>query len=184
MRLLRQKPKVATLKVRAKLGHQWMTYEDGTPHPGPKVVDIERFNGGAKTGKRAFIGHVFDYNLAEPGVSEGGWRPTVEPQEVPDCSEYRQAIVHGDLWPGDEATAKLVASYATNQGIYPPKFDPEYGGELKELTDWLAECDAELADVKAAQTVNVKPAPAAALPVTPAKPVVLSPPVVKTEGKE
>lgn len=157
VRPLRQKPKARTLKVRARLGHQWMVDADGVSHPGPRVPDIERHADGARHGVRAYVGYVFDRNLAEEG-SEGGFRPILESTEVPERSEYIQALVHGDLWPADEATAKAVSVYATNQGVT-VKFDPTYGGELAELSDWLKECDAALLEKKDAvidATVNRK----------------------------
>ncbi len=115
-------------------------------------------------GKRARVGQVFDAALADDD-SSGGWRPTVEPVEIPALPEYVQALAHGDLWPADEATARTLAGYERNQGLPEVKFDPLYGGELKTLTDWLK----DLEDEKTDKTGNAKPAPAtpAAAPSAP-----------------
>ena len=153
VRPLRQKPKVRTYSVRARLGHQWMTDDDGTPHPGPRVTDHEKFALGAANGIRCYVGYVFDRNMAIPGESEGGWRPVVEPEEVPQRHEYLQALAHGDLWPADEATAKAASDYARALGLPAIKFDPLYNGELAELVAWLSECEDEVAS----KVANSKP---------------------------
>lgn len=134
VRMLRQRPKLPTLKVRARLGHQ-RNPED----PGPRVTDHAKM----ASGYRAFVGCIFNRELAIPGESEGAWHPTVEPQEIPASGEYLQALAHGDLWPADEATAEAANRLAAPQGLPPVKFDPTYAGELAELTDWLRDLDAE-----------------------------------------
>lgn len=180
-RPLIQKPKgQRTLLVRARLVHQTIP-----GHPGPMVAAIHlqkevRTTKGAMTlaGVRARVGMVFDRSLAGPDTS-GGWRPTVEPHAVPAIPEYLQALAHGDLWPADEATAKALNGYEKLQGLKPVVFDPEYGGELKMLQDWLDERDEEAAPG------NKKPAPAAPTtpPAAPAAPVVTAPPAPVKEGK-
>jgi hypothetical protein len=146
-KLLRQTPKRATFKVRARLGHQRPEVA-GEDAAGPRVTDNERFANGR--GVRAYVGLVFDRDLAEEGISEGGWRPLVEVSEIPQTAEYLQHIAHGDLWPGDEETARLANGYALPQGLPAVKFDATYGGELEELKAWLASRDAKPALVKLA----------------------------------
>jgi hypothetical protein len=169
MRTIRQRPKARTFLVRARLGHQWNPDELG-----PRVTDHEKFASG--TGVRAYVGFVFDRDLAEPGVSEGGWRPTVEPQEIPATGEYLQHLAHGDLWPANEETAKAANSFARTQQLPEVKFDPTYGGELKELQDWLKDRAAE-------KTANSKePSPKASSTTAPPVPA-STPATTSTEGK-
>jgi hypothetical protein len=46
----------------------------------------------------------------DPTLNEGagGWRPTGQPETVPNTHEYRYALKVGDLEPGDEATARYM----------------------------------------------------------------------------
>jgi len=96
-------------------------------------------------GVRAFVGWVFDRELAIPRESDGGWRPRVEPVEVTaeDHAQYLLAIVHGDLWAADEETAKRANRLAVAKQLPPIAFDPTYDGELAELQDYLKDREAE-----------------------------------------
>lgn len=124
----------ATLLVRARL-HQ----PGRRRSPGPMVFAFHT----AVSGVRGFVGMVFDRD-AEHGVTprdHGFWRPTIAGERVPRCLEYMCAVIYGDLWAADQATADEVSRYAQLRGEAPVVFDPTYGGELKTLTKWLADVD-------------------------------------------
>lgn len=162
-----------TYKVRARMGHQWNPDEIG-----PRVPNHEayRFDSkGRAVGSLAYVGFVFDRDLGDvvrdgngtviSGTSEGGWRPIPEVTEVPRRHEYLQHIAQGDLWPGDDETARLANDLARSQGRAPVKYDPKYGGELDELNSWLKDREAEkkvnAAPVVAPAVVESKKAPPA-----------------------
>lgn len=71
-------------------------------------------------GARRFVGRFFDPTV---GLA-GGWPALEEPTVVPAFGlhghEYRRALMDGDLWPADQATADAV-------GV---KFDPDFGGDF------------------------------------------------------
>lgn len=141
-----------TYKVRARLGHQWNPDEIGPRVPNHEAV-LYNHKGEVVGGTMSYVGFVFDRDLGDvvrdpngkvlSGTSEGGWRPVPEVVEVPRRAEYLQAIAHGDLWPGDEETAQLADALARATNLPRVKYDTAYGGELKELNDWLADREAE-----------------------------------------
>lgn len=118
---------------------------------------------------RGFVGRVFDRELADE-TNSGGWRPILDPHEVPVRAEYLMALLDKDLWPADEETAKRA-------GV---PFDPTFGGEIEEVRVYLEERKAakELAaktktDAESAAALKAsQPAPkaVAAPPVPPAAP--------------
>ncbi|HEY2516951.1 MAG TPA: hypothetical protein VGI39_39035 [Polyangiaceae bacterium] len=116
--------------------------------------------------RRGFIGRVFDPELADE-TSSGGWRPRTEPHELPVRPEYITHLKDGDLWPADKETADLAKV----------PFDPNFGGEVDEVKEFLKSRAADKAlrageknaeQAKAAQE-------AARIPVLP-KPVTPVPP--------
>ncbi len=68
--------------------------------------------------KRGFVGRKFDADI-------GGWPKVREPVVVvagsDAATECVLAVVRGDLWPADEATADAC-------GV---KFDPKFGGDVE-----------------------------------------------------
>jgi hypothetical protein len=181
VRPLQQKAKQRTLLVRARLSHQWKENE-----PGPMVLaihkqrEVKTEGGSVLHGIRARVGQIFDADLAEKGVSEGGWRPTLEPEEIPALPEYLQALVHGDLWPANQETVDALNGYDRNQGLPAVKFDPTYGGELDVLKKWLDEVASEKKATAAEKPADkpTGPAPTVAAATTPTSST--KPP---TEGK-
>ena len=66
---------------------------------------------------RRYLGRAYDATLGDAG----GWPSTGECVEVTDhFAEYRAHVRDGDLWPGDEETARAC-------GV---AFDPTFGGDL------------------------------------------------------
>lgn len=55
---------------------------------------------GRDGGKRRFIGWIEQ--------SPGEWVPNPEPEKVYECSEYKRALVLGDLLPADQETAAIA----------------------------------------------------------------------------
>lgn len=119
-------------------------------------------------GVKAFVGRVFDRELREladdPSKSEGGWRPTEDAVEVPATLEYVKAIVEGDLWAADEKTTQhehvrgYAAHHLVNQGGK-VVFDPDFGGEVQEVKDYLearAKKKRAIEDAKTMEVANAK----------------------------
>lgn len=73
----------------------------------------------------AFIGREWDESLGDGVSTSGGWKPLAEPTVIKQSAhpaafnEYIHVLRAGDLWPADEATARMSGA----------KFDPSFGGE-------------------------------------------------------
>ncbi len=50
------------------------------------------------------------YPLSGGGAQRTFWAYDLSPQDVPDCAHYRAGIRSGDIFPGDEATARAVGA--------------------------------------------------------------------------
>lgn len=65
--------------------------------------------------RRGIVGRA--HKEVEPG--KWAWVRNDQPAELPYHHDLRKAVMDGDLWPADEATAKAC-------GV---AFDPKFGGE-------------------------------------------------------
>jgi hypothetical protein len=68
-----------------------------------------------RAGRRRFVGRQLDPSQGEEFVDDKGRRQrqavfveTDEPETVPNRAEYREALLHGDLEPADEETARAA----------------------------------------------------------------------------
>ena len=69
-----------------------------------------------RQGVRRFVGRRLDTKQGDTWVDpetqlqhrQAVFVPMGEPEEVPDCPEYRKALKYGDLEPADAETAKAV----------------------------------------------------------------------------
>lgn len=98
------------------------------------VPDFERM----EAGTRAFIGRK--YIETKPGTF--GFDPIGMPVEVPNRAEYIKALIDGDLWPADKATADACGlRYDAEQKKTVPNviFDATYGGKVSAPTPIASE---------------------------------------------
>jgi hypothetical protein len=77
-------------------------------------------------GVRRMLGRT--YEEVSPG--QWGWRPTGQSEETARSREIAFAIADGDLFAGDDETAK----WATSVTGKPVKFDPTFGGAVPAAT--------------------------------------------------
>jgi hypothetical protein len=106
-------------------GWKWVSY-------GPQYMIVDDL--GKPTGRSTTAGHR---------VKQLG-----KVCEVPDTVEYRRALLCGDLWPADEATARAVGA----------KWDPSFGDEhgdkaLAHLHEQMSDLECETAFRLAAHAV-------------------------------
>lgn len=94
-------------------------------------------------GTRRFVGRRWQEVL--PG--RWAWCPSGKPQEIDYHHDLAKAARDGDLWPADEATAKVCGA----------PFDPNYGGEVVEtIKAFKAKVSGQPADAKADESAGAK----------------------------
>ena len=92
------------------------------------VPDFMRASRIAHDQPHAFVGREWDGSLGDGVGTSGGWVPLREPTVIEQSAhpaafnEFLLVLRNGDLWPADEATARMA-------GV---RFDHDFGGEYAD----------------------------------------------------